>query len=278
MDTLFHYTTTTGLLGILQDSKIWASDLRFLNDTKESVYARDMVINAVESMENPVRRPEHPAHQYGEPAADTFTRYHESTLDELKNSEFGVYIACFCESGDLLSQWRGYGGGQGYSIEIAKDGLRDAVKEFPAYPPATGLFKVKYGLEAASTVVEAAVQQVANFNLNHPGVKAHYSALAVSTLLAQVKHPGFSEEREWRLAVGLEIYDETRHDRQPTLYRSTPRAVVPYLKIPLKSESIVSIRVGPGDSAELRAGGIRRLLKTLGLNATVTHSEVPLRP
>jgi hypothetical protein len=39
MDTIFHYTTATGLLGILQKFTLWASDLRFLNDAQEAVYA-----------------------------------------------------------------------------------------------------------------------------------------------------------------------------------------------------------------------------------------------
>lgn len=277
METLFHYTTAAGLLGILNGANIWASDLRFLNDAQESVYARDMVIEAIANMENPVTRPEHQAHKHGEPAVETFARYQEFVLDELKDSEFGVYVTCFCESGDLLSQWRGYGKDHGYAIEITKDALHNAVSEIPTYPPASGLFKVSYGLEAARSVVENAVQQVADFNLNHPGVKAHYSALAVSSMLAQAKHPGFSEEREWRLVVGLEVLEESILGGKPTLYRPTPMAIVPYLEIPLPRESIISIRVGPGDNSEVRAGGLRRLLKTLGSHATVTYSEVPLR-
>src|ERR1035441_8491044 len=109
MDTLFHYTTAAGLLGILKGSNIWATDLRFLNDAQEAVYARDMVIEAVTTMENPVHRPEHWAHEHGEPALEEFGRYQGFVLNEMRNSEFGVYVTCFCESGDLLSQWRGYG-------------------------------------------------------------------------------------------------------------------------------------------------------------------------
>jgi hypothetical protein len=97
-------------------------------------------------------------------------------------------------------------------------------------------------------------------------------------MLAQIKHPGFAEEREWRLVVGLEIFNESMMPRDnPTLYRPTSMAIVPYLEIPLAHESIISIRVGPGDNAEVRAGGVRRLLKTLGSDALVTHSDVPLR-
>jgi hypothetical protein len=279
MDALFHYTTASGLLGILSGSSLWASDLRFLNDAQEAVYARDVVIQAVRTMENPVRDPGHWAHQHGEPAIETFSKYQGFVLHELQTSEFGVYVACFCESGDLLSQWRGYGRDHGYAMEIRKDSLQKAVQQIPTYPPATGLFKVRYGHDAAGSVVESAVQQVATFNLNHPGVKAHYAALAVSSMLAQVKHPGFAEEQEWRLVVGLETFDESKIStgREPTLYRSTPMAIVPYIEIALERDSIASIRVGPGDNVDIRESGVRRLVRTLGSEAKVTRSEVPLR-
>jgi hypothetical protein len=101
------------------------------------------------------------------------------------------------------------------------------VKVIPSYPPATGLFKVQYGREAANEIVDSALEQVSSLNLDYPGVKARYSALAVNSMLAQVKHPGFSEEQEWRLVVGLEIFDESFSDQKRTLYRSIPMAIVP---------------------------------------------------
>lgn len=284
MDTLFHYTTAAGLLGILQNANIWATDLKFLNDAEESIYARDMVISAIRSMENPVLDPSHSAHEHGQGAIDIFAQYHKFVLNELETSEFGVYVTCFCESGDLLSQWRGYGKDHGYAIEFTKEAIHDAVTAITAYGPATGLFKVQYGLDSAAGIVGSAIRAVADFNLNHPGVKAEYSAMTVSSMLARIKHPGFAEEQEWRLVVGQQILDEASLGKfginlhhPPALFRPTPIAIVPYLEIPIKRESIVSIRVGPGDNAETRASGVRRLLKMLASEATVTYSEVPLR-
>jgi hypothetical protein len=156
--------------------------------------------------------------------------------------------------------------------------LREALGSVPTYPPASGLFKVRYGHAEADSVVSSALQEVSAFNLNHPGVKAHYSALAVSAMLAQVKHPGFAEEQEWRIVVGLETFDDSgASGREPTRFRSTPRAIVPYIELPLERDAIVSIRVGPGENADTREAGVRRLLKALGSSATVTRSEVPLR-
>lgn len=279
MDTLFHYTTATGLLGTLRGPSLWCSDLRFLNDAQEALYGRDLVVEAIRTMDNPVRDPAHWAYEHGDSAIDIFSGYQRMVVEELLTSEFGVYVACFCESGDLLSQWRGYGKDHGYAVELRTEALQKALNEVPTYPAASGLFKVRYGHEAADSVVRSALEEVARFNLNHPGVKAHITAQALSSMLSRIKHPGSFEEQEWRLVVGLEISDEsqTSTERKATLYRATQRAIVPYIELPLERDAITSIRVGPGDNADVREAGVRRLLKTLGSEATVTRSEVPLR-
>lgn len=279
MDTLFHYTDARGLLGILSAPSLWASDLRFLNDAQEAVYARDLVIDAVRSMPNPVRDPGHWAHQHGDAAIETFARYQAMVVEYLQQAEFGVFVACFCEAGDLLSQWRGYGQDHGYALEIRAEALQAAVSKIPSYPGATGLFKVRYGQATADAVVQQAMAELAGFNLNHPGVKAHYSALAINSLLAQLKHPGFEEEAEWRLVVGLEILDETQFAQvgARTLFRATQMAIVPYIDIPLDRSAIVGIRVGPGGNVEVREAGVRRLVTALGMDVAISRSEVPLR-
>ena len=38
--------------------------------------------------------------------------------------DINIFAVCFCENGDLLSQWRGYAGGKyGYSIGFDSDAL-----------------------------------------------------------------------------------------------------------------------------------------------------------
>ena len=83
--TLFHYTTATGLLGILGSSTLWASDVRFLNDSQEAIYAQDLVANAVRGIKNPVLDPGHFAHGMGQPAIEGFAQYQGFVLDALNS-------------------------------------------------------------------------------------------------------------------------------------------------------------------------------------------------
>lgn len=120
MDRLFLYTTAAGLLGILNSSTIWATDLRFLNDAQEAVYARELFVEAVRNTDNPALQPGHPLHQVAQEFGEEFAGYKEIVAKELHSFDFPVYVTCFCESGDLLSQWRAYGSDHGYAIEVDK--------------------------------------------------------------------------------------------------------------------------------------------------------------
>jgi Protein of unknown function (DUF2971) len=279
--TLYHYTTAAGLLGILCSSTLWATDVRFLNDAQEAIYAHELIEDTVRGMKNPVLDPAHFAYHLGEQFVKRFAQYQGYVIDALNSAEFGVYVACFCESGDLLSQWRGYGTDNGYAIELKTDALTTALDRFNTYPPAKGLAQVRYGSDAAADVVSQAVEGVGDFNLNHPGVKAAYKALHLAALLTTIKHPGFREENEWRLFAAYEQFQQgpmdNRIPHEPTRFRSTPMAIVPYIEVQLPSDAIVTVRVGPGNFTDVREAGVRRLLKSLGSNATVLRSDVPLR-
>jgi hypothetical protein len=262
MDTLFHYTTAAGLLGILDTSALWATDLRFLNDAQEAVYARDLFVEAMRSLDNPALEPE-------------FAGYKDLVARELNSPNFPVYVTCFCESGDLLNQWRAYGSDHGYAIEVKADALKTAVQQIAGESPeaSLSLMQVRYGRDAATDVVSTAMRNMSeDTNLGHYGVHAHFMALRLTAMLAGVKHPGFQEEQEWRVVAAFE-WEAPKIVR----FRSTPMAIVPYIEIPLLKDAIVTIRVGPGQHVDVREAGVRRLLRKVDCDVPVIHSEVPLR-
>jgi hypothetical protein len=268
---LFHYTNAAGLLGILRDSTLWATDPRFLNDTQEAVYARELFTSTLASIANPALAPHHPAHSDSEGFGRVFDDYKALIENELDSPSFSVYVTCFCESDDLLSQWRGYGSDHGYAIgfeasalEIWREGVDDYAKE---------LAQVRYGTEGAADVVATVMRDVhTDSNLGHAGVHAHRMAVQAAVMLAAVKHPGFSEEREWRLITARE------GPHGPAMrFRTSSMAIIPYIETPFPREAVVSVRVGPGQHVDLREQGVRRLLRTLDGSAQVLCSDIPLR-
>src|SRR6266540_4888350 len=118
-----------GLLGILRGSAIWATDLRFLNDAQEAIYAHELFVEAVRSVDNPTLQPGHFLHDVARSFGEEFAGYKELVSKDLLSPNFPVYVTCFCESGDLLSQWRAYGSDHGYAIEVKADALVTAVQQ-----------------------------------------------------------------------------------------------------------------------------------------------------
>jgi hypothetical protein len=102
---LFHYTTSSGLIGILQSGCLWATDVRFLNDTSEGQHGREVIEEALANA------------QFGDDAALTVLREDaRAFFDPTRRSEMSSVVVCFSEQGDQLSQWRAYGAGGGFAI------------------------------------------------------------------------------------------------------------------------------------------------------------------
>jgi hypothetical protein len=282
---LFHYTDARGLLGILTSRTLWATDFRFLNDEQEATYARELFVSALRELPNPALDPAHVAAEWPAGFEEVFDDYRGMVEQDLGSTAFPVYVACFCEAGDLLSQWRGYGADHGYAIEVDTDALeravvteRDRVEvESPRVSyveqDMAGVAQVRYGPEAATDVVTSAMREVsADSNLGHAGAHANVMAGTLTTLLAQIKHPGFAEEREWRAVLDGWTVD--------VKFRPTAVAIAAYREISFDQDLIVSVRVGPGPHAAVRRDGVIRLLESLGFGypqPPVFTSDVPLR-
>jgi hypothetical protein len=92
-NTPYQYTSLEALVSIVQSKRVWASNIRFLNDHSESLWLRQHVISIL-------------------------TRKGSSTGQEERMSEiiamieawppFSLFVASFTEKPDDLSQWRAY--------------------------------------------------------------------------------------------------------------------------------------------------------------------------
>lgn len=90
-DRVFHYTDRIGFAGILNSGEFWATDISYLNDSQELEHGRSLkaqfLAAAVESRRTRARR--------------RIAQVQE-ILKELNHVP--IYICCFSEDGDRLSQ------------------------------------------------------------------------------------------------------------------------------------------------------------------------------
>jgi hypothetical protein len=125
---LYHYTDLDGLMGILNTGQLWATDVKFMNDMSEYDHANEMIKTELSAMETevlPLFDPPLPVNEGIITAAGAFLRQSKRRAEVIEMAEhlilyqkgYRCYVSCFCDSGDLLRQWRAYASG-GYSIEF----------------------------------------------------------------------------------------------------------------------------------------------------------------
>jgi hypothetical protein len=287
-DTLFHYTTGDGLFGILGSKTLYATDARYVNDSTELIYPREVIESLIERKLS----------QWPSVSAQSALTEMASTWREgLFRSR--VYIFCFCEEGDLLSQWRGYGGMSGYSVGMAPSAWSfDDPAEFRGmFDPSMHLVKVRYDPESQLNLVEGRLDAACHF-LTHFDAKAQvrdgmeFCARFVAAMtLAELakaalclKHPAFSEEREWRLVYAEPLTSEpTEHKPQPVHVRAFLHGLRPYVHLPLDFKSGEAFRpckvfLAPSNDAALQQEALDCLLAECGFSGTpIGASSIPFR-
>ncbi|SRR6266436_1931698 len=280
---LYHYTTQTGLLGIIKSRQIWATHTQYLNDRREFLHAVDLVREETkrlldEVLDSDPSRPHHSARE------DSLARMQKAV--SLSPESINVCVCSFSEERDSLSQWRAYGGRSGFAVGFSNQVLRAATEKqrwFLApciYDPAT-----QRGL------VRALVEEVLEENLGDrldedieediflKGLGGNLLAY-LSRYAPILKDESFKEEREWRI-ISRPVFSQ-RLD-----YREGRSLIVPYYKLPLCEDNqkleLHEVVIGPTPDAQRSKSSLASLMMsqkvvmkgTGGVNVNVSH--VPYR-
>lgn len=276
---LSHYTTFSGLEGIVSSGRFWATEASYLNDATEREYARRIIEGHLQTQESL-----HP----GTPVQDAL-RAARKTLDGARE-HYAHFVLCFCEDHDLLSMWTSYAGrGGGFSLEF--DGPRIARL---ALRPLGCFVKVAYGdelsdhpmvkaFERSCTRIAAAVSGPINSD-----VLGATLAISLENLFVRLKHPAFREEHEWRVLI-RESVSPAVQSFSHVLFRGADFSVKPYIELSLPPEDPTSpekppmlplrrVTVGPTLRPEETVRAVRWLLRKHGYDSVeVAPSEAPYR-
>lgn len=261
-----HYTTISGLQGIVESKQLWASNVAFLNDRRELTHGLDASVEAVKSLTS------------GD-TAELWIKALKVAAKTLKAELLpNTYAVCFCAGDDILSQWRGYGGGeQGVALVFDRLALAKRLK-----PTGAKLYPVIYGDITTTTKVTVALRdEVSALVANETALgkaKPQFQRIqaarrAIYRLLPQFKHNGFRDERELRFVVQ---HNSVRSD---VCFRSAGNVLVPYL--PLLGDAptlpLHSVIVGPGRDQALTKRSLEIYLEHRGYDVEVILSKVPFR-
>jgi hypothetical protein len=261
---IFHYTTADGLLGILESKQLWLTHTSFTNDTGEHRYAANLLRSAIGLLEE------------GLPA-NLRTGFQDFHLPFDIFQGDSLFVASFAEDGDLLSQWRGYGGlGTGYALGFDGPTLRQATQNQGHWD---GLYQIQYIHTFTGNPLFDALECIAEL-LQEFGISDHRSLPALSVFLsiylARCKHPAFQEEREWR------VVNWVSDDSERIRFRSVRGELRPYVELSLEDSDgrlpLRSVVCGPTTDRNRGVEAVTLLLKGRGYRHTeVVASQVPFR-
>jgi hypothetical protein len=122
---VYHYTDTQAFKGVVERKELWATDFRYLNDSLELVYAWQAFVERLEQL----------AEQAGKDsqaykAAIEALRLHNAI--DLMAFDDAMFVACFSELEDALSQWSRYGA-NGRGVALGFDSERISALKVPQY-------------------------------------------------------------------------------------------------------------------------------------------------
>lgn len=264
---LYHYTTQSGLLGIFRSGRIWATQVKYLNDASEFQHAVALADGIAGGM---VER------------ASAWDRRQscERLVKGVREAGISICVASFSEHGDDLSQWRAYSKGVGYSIGFSYDALVEAAT-------AAGwiLAPCVYGEHEQKKLMTALLEEALAETERQPRNKFEEAmrykggniAFYLNRYAAIFKNKHFEAEQEWRL-----ISPQVSSDAPGFAFREGASTIIPYYELPLSLDKngaikLKEIYVGPSPSADLARRAVRSLLLSKQLKIDVHLSEIPYR-
>lgn len=268
-------------MGILKDRYLRATDVRYLNDSQELVYAIDLATTYLKEQ----------SLKSGDDKRQAFAEY---TLNYLNAKDNIVailttpsFVASFSEEDDLLSQWLGYcPSGNGFSICFSFDRISQLTKAHGWH-----LEKCIYKEDEQNTLLKQSEQDAMTNPMSLQGIESTpsdelwRSAMTFVNWLVRhglkLKHPKFEQENEWR-AFYTDIAIDIPNAAAISI-REGKSSLVPYIGFPLTlsvSEvmQIESLVISPTPDKELAKTAARYLLNSKRVySVDIKPSQIPYR-
>jgi hypothetical protein len=147
---IWHYTNSDGLLGILHSATLFATQVAFLNDDRETRFGTDLFkIVVQEEIEERAEDAD---------AVAFFKKVLELSTDDPTSPTHGIskfFITSFSADEDSGDQWQKYGGPHGYAIGFYARGLRRE--------PNSQIYRVAYDPQKQVQAVKKIVRGTLDF-------------------------------------------------------------------------------------------------------------------
>ncbi len=279
-DTLFHYTDSAGLIGMLSSHKIWLTDMRFLNDKTELVHTKNLVKTVFE--------------QFRLKASSTVSDRLIERIEHWQQEDSADEVFSFSLSakGDDLSQWRGYAKeGHGFTVGFSGPKMMEAQKKTNSFSFAQVHYEQKKQIKALLLALkEIDLATIKQCELDEAEADEYIDAAAaaydwvIDSRAALNKHHSFLQEDEWRIFgyVNHATDDEGAADSESVKVRSSGLKIIPYVEESMSEEAdsklpIDSIGIGPAFAGGEEIHAIKALCRLNGYSPKIYFADTPYR-
>jgi hypothetical protein len=267
---LYHYTSLHAFQEIIRHNTFWMSEIRFLNDSSEMSEFYKLYYEEID------RR--YPNSQGTDrQILDALKRY-PVDFGTLEKYGLAVFVGCFTEEHDDLSQWRGYcQHGKGISLGFDFQKLSGIVPR-AGFVLAKCLYTDADKRELAAWAVDYCIKHVTDRGWIDDDEFLQGLRVDVLLLATIAKNETFIGEKEWRIVSP--VWATTfRDDDSNYQFESPPNdlairaregktTLIPYLELPLPSPKDADghyrgprmgerIIVGPSPNIDLSVQGVR---------------------
>ncbi len=304
--TAYHYTSPGAFHAIINEGVVRFSDIRYMNDKSEMVYAVKILLDFLD---------EHPnEYLFVRDVLDTligtnnFSDIQELNVtnvvfNDIPNFEYMAtrnFLFCLSTEKDSLNMWNYYvqnGHYEGFNIgfnlnELIRtfDTSADKVKE--------GFFvyygRVIYNRDKQFEAIKEIVDKIEHMNNQAIKPIIPFAALTLRNEIESkglfIKHPEFSSEHEYRIVVHIaeQRIPHSLDEAQKYFGENNKMIVedfcvknglvVPFLKVKIPTSSIAKVTISPIAEFELASKGTKEFLHIKGFSkAEIVPSKIPIR-
>lgn len=274
---LFHYTGVGSLLGMARTKCVWASNVYYLNDSREVLHACEVLRGRICLLID----------QSSDVIEVEFLRQLRLWIESFKQNHYNIFVFSLSEQESLLSQWRSYtphgkGVSLGFSPEIIK-----LLADGSSCVLAKCIYQAHEHEELAQSLIEKIIETFRkNLTTWEVDVSCDHSSQKYFHFLEKyrrdflralciIKNPAFSEEQEWRLISDYFC----RHTDSAIFYREGASMLVPSIELAFPEVNPIFERVclGPSEHQNLSMSVLAQFLSSKRLANHVINTGVPYR-
>lgn len=284
-----YYTSAATALSVIRNKQAWMRNASVMNDYMEVEHGLELLASSYKTRRDAFRK-------YINSFEDNLCGKLEAYFDGWQPKfKYGTYLTCLSEHDQTedhlgrLSMWRAYGGSSGVALVLnGTPFLTPADALHAQTSPVAYLDQI--GFHSEFEVLYQNLIQEEEF-LKEMGSDEVFGYLVGAFMHSALctKHPGFREEREWRILYNPSYQRSVEILEEIEVINSIPQIVckIPLKNIPEKgligvelAEIIDRIIVGPSEFPFRIAEALTKALDdegVVGANEKVFVSRIPLR-